>query len=154
MNYKLVAFFLVLACTAVAAQPADTAAPISLQVFTEPGSAKLGAGLDASVQRQNLGLRIDSRDWSFNLILPQVLTSATLPISGVGAAWNFSPASSLGLSYRVEPNLLPEAPAARTLGLSYGYQFTPGLRLSTSLGHGLTDSSPRWGAGLSISFSR
>ena len=151
---KLLAFFLALACTVAAAQSGVGPAPVSLQMYSEPISAKLGAGLDASVQRQNLGLRIDSRDWSFNLTLPQILTSTTWPIAGVGAAWNFSPASSLGLNYRIEPNLLPEAPAVRTLGLTYGYQFAPGLRLSTNLGRGLSDAAPRWGAGLSISFSR
>ena len=150
---KLLAFLLALLCTAVAAQATDTSAPISLQVYAEPNSAKFGAGLDAGAQRQNLGLRMDSRDWSFNVTVPQVFTSTTLPIAGVGAAWNFSPASSLGLNYRIESNLLPEAPASRTLGLTYGYQFAPGLRLSTNLGRGLTDSAPRWGAGLSISFS-
>lgn len=150
---KLLAFLAALVCAAAAAQSPDALAPITLQMYAEPASAKLGAGLDASAQRQNLGLRIDSRDWSFNLSLPQVLSSTTLPISGVGAAWNFSPASSLGLNYRIEANVLPEAPALRSLGLSYGYQFTPSLRLSTNLGRGLSDSAPRWGGGLSISFS-
>lgn len=72
---------------------------------------------------------------------------------GVGAAWRFSPASSLGLNYRIESNPLAEGAAARSLGLSYGYQFTSGLRLNTSLGRGLSDGAPKWGGGLSISFS-
>ncbi len=72
---------------------------------------------------------------------------------GLGAAWKFSTASSLGLNYRIEASALPEAAALRSLGLSYGYQFTPGLRLDTSLGRGLSDGAPRWGGGLSISFS-
>jgi hypothetical protein len=72
---------------------------------------------------------------------------------GLGAAWKFSSASSLGLNYRIEASALPEGAAARSLGLSYGYQFTPGLRLDTSLGRGLSDGAPRWGGGLSISFS-
>jgi hypothetical protein len=72
---------------------------------------------------------------------------------GLGAAWNFSPASRLGLNYRIEASALPEAPALRSLGLSYGYQFSSGLLLSTSLGRGMSDGAPRWGGGLSISFS-
>ena len=76
------------------------------------------------------------------------------PWSGsVGAAWNFSTSSHIGLNYRIEASPLPEAPALRSLGLSYGYQFTSGLRLNTSLGRGLSDGAPRWGGGLSISFS-
>jgi hypothetical protein len=150
---KLPALFLVLVCAVATAHAADTAAPITVQVFSDSNGVKLGGGLDVSAQRQNLGLRIDSKDWSFNLAVPQVFSSTTLPIFGVGAAWNFSPASSLGVNYRVESNLLPDAPAARTLGLTYGYQLTTGLRLSTNLGRGLTDTGPRWGAGLSISFT-
>ena len=71
----------------------------------------------------------------------------------LGAAWKFSSASSLGLNYRIEASPLPEAAALRSLGVSYGYQFTSGLRLSTNLGHGLSDGTPKWGGGLSISFS-
>jgi hypothetical protein len=150
---KLLVFLPALACAVAAAQPADAPAPVSVQMYSESASIKVDGGADANVQRQKLGLRIDAGDWSFNLALPQVLTSTTLPISGVGAAWNFSSASSLGLNYRIEPNFLPEAPALRTVGLSYGYQFTSGLRLSTNLGRGMSDSAPRWGAGLSVSFT-
>lgn len=150
---KLLAFLLTLVCAAAVAQSTDVAAPRGLQITAEPTGVKLGLGVDVGQQTQNVGLRIDSRSWSFNLVIPQVLTSTSLPLSGVGASWNFSPASSLGLNYRLETNLLPDAPASRSLGLSYGYQFTSGLRLSTNLGHGLSDTAPRWGAGLSLSFS-
>jgi hypothetical protein len=77
----------------------------------------------------------------------------TLWSGGLGAAWKFSTSSSLGLNYRIETGALPEGQASRSLGLSYGYQFTPGLRVDTSLGRGLSDGAPRWGGGLSISFS-
>ncbi len=149
----LLALLLTLVCAAAAAQSADLAVPRGLQIYAEPMGVKLGRGVDVGQQPQNLGLRIDSRNWSFNLVIPQVLTSTSLPLSGVGAAWNFSPASSLGLTYRMESNLLPDAPASRSMALSYGYQFSSGLRLSTNLGHGLSDSAPRWGAGLSLSFT-
>lgn len=72
----------------------------------------------------------------------------------LGAAWKFSQASSLGLNYRIETSSLPEAQASRSVGLSYGYQFSSGLRLNTSLDRGLTDGAPRWGGGLSISYTR
>ncbi len=150
---KLLALVLVPACAVAAAQSAETLVPVSVQMYSEPAVVKAIGGLDTSAQRPKMGLRVDSRDWSFNLDLPRVLTSNSPPIAGVGAAWNFSPASSLGLNYRVEANFLPEAPASRTLGLTYGYQFTTGLRLSTNLGRGLTESAPRWGGGVSISFS-
>ncbi len=72
----------------------------------------------------------------------------------LGAAWKFSQAGSLGLNYRIETASLPEAQASRSVGLSYGYQFSSGLRVNTSLDRGLTDGTPRWGGGLSISYMR
>ena len=77
---KLLAFLLTLVCAAAVAQSTDVAAPRGLQITAEPTGVKLGLGVDVGQQTQNVGLRIDSRSWSFNLVIPQVLTSTSLPL--------------------------------------------------------------------------
>ena len=147
----------------------DLAVPDTQAGLSAPVSAR---GFVSSLSDLNIGVSrsfgSSTRDGSFwdlgnlsvvasagygGVVRPVDESYRSLWSGSLGAAWKFSSASSLGLNYRIEASPLPEVAALRSLGVSYGYQFTSGLRLSTNLGYGLSDGAPKWGGGLSITFS-
>jgi hypothetical protein len=52
---------------------------------------------------------------------------------GVDAALKFSASSQIGLAYSVESGLEPGSSLQRNLSATYGYQFTPGLKMLVSV---------------------
>lgn len=174
---KLIPVLLALGAVAASAQPAATPTPITMRIYTAQPGGRFGSGLEASAHFATLGLRVESGDWHFDLAVPEASPTTALPLAvgprgfrrglgdfavGIGrsfgatarhgALWDLSN-FSLGLNYRIESSALPEGPTSRSVGLSYGYQITPGLRLNSNLDRGLSDGASKWGGGLSISFS-
>lgn len=115
---------------------------------------------------QAVGLQLGLYDWDMSVSLPRPAAMQGLNLrldrslddaggrgaAGVGAAWRTS-LGRLGVNYRIDANTLNEASPVRSLGLSYGYEFRSGLKLSTSLDRGFNETGPRWGGGLSITYS-
>lgn len=59
--------------------------------------------------------------------------SRTVFQGGVDAALRFSASSQIGLAYNVESGLEPGSLLQRNLSATYGYQFTPGLKMLVSV---------------------
>lgn len=72
--------------------------------------------------------------------------------AGFDASWRFMPASRLGLSFGLETSPEPGGVAARSVSLSYSYQFNSGLRVQASLTRGLSDGAPDRSGGLAVSY--
>ncbi|MBK6296210.1 MAG: hypothetical protein IPF55_19750 [Rhodoferax sp.] len=62
------------------------------------------------------------------------------------------PASRLGLSLGLETSPESGGVAARSVSLSYSYQFNSGLRVQASLTRGLSDGAPDRSGGLAVSY--
>jgi hypothetical protein len=117
--------------------------------------------------QQAVGLSLGTADWDMSVSLPHPRLMQGLGLTPapawrqdevhaagaatVQAAWHFS-GNRLGVNYRIDAASMPDAPAPRSLGLVYGYQFRSGISLSTSLDRGLGEGQGRWGGGLSISY--
>ncbi len=113
-----------------------------------------------------IGLQLAVYDWDMSVNLPRAAATQGLNLrperpaeeafrggASVGAAWRTS-LGRVGVSYRIDTSALSEPVPARSVGLSYGYEFSSGLKLSTNLDRGINDAAPRWGGGLTISYSR
>lgn len=158
MNTSRSALFAVLALAWAASTHAQgPAQPLPVSITLVPTS--LGA-------QQAVGLQLGIYDWDMSVSLPRPASPQGFNLraeralddlngrtgASVGAAWRTS-LGRVGVSYRIDASPLAEANAARSLGLSYGYEFRSGLRLSTSLDRGLNEFGPRWGGGLTITYS-
>lgn len=142
--------------------------PVSVSLFPVSSAAQPSFGLNLGVADWDLSFglpKLRALPGSGNFSLSSNLVQAALDrshdenhrnplIGSLGASWKFSPTSRLGVNYRIDASGLPDAALARSLGVSYGYEFSSGLRVSTNLDRGLSDSAPRWGGGLSLSYSR
>lgn len=118
--------------------------------------------------QQAVGLQLGLYDWDMSISLPRPAAMQGLNLrldrlgdesvartsvgASVGAAWRTS-LGRVGVNYRIDTGALNEPNPARSFGVTYGYAFRSGLKLSTSLDRGLNEAGPRWGGGLTITYS-